>query len=80
MAATQDYTEDMAQGDFSNGSYGDSYSQQQEQQLLAEPAAAASDETAPKEEAMEEATNGDNGHTESGASSGHDLSGKDEDR
>merc|ERR1711928_232274 len=55
MANNQDYTEDMAQGDFSNESnYGDF--QQTEAQLVQEPAEANGNE------AMEEATNGDNGH------------------
>jgi len=69
MANNQDYTEDMAQGDFSNeSSYGDF--QQTEAQTVPEPAEANGNE------AMEEATNGDNGHD----SASQDPMGKDEDR
>ena len=67
MAANQDYTEDMAQGDFSNESYGDF--QQSETQQVQENAELNGNE------AMEEATNGD-GHD----SSSQDPLGKDEDR
>ena len=74
MAATQDYTEDMAQGDFSNESYGD-YAQT-EQQLLQEPKGTDATETSANE-AMEEATNGDGHDSQLDPSDG---SGKDEDR
>lgn len=63
MANNQDYTEDMAQGDFSNeSSYGDF--QQTEAQTVPEPAEANGNE------AMEEATNGDNGHDSASQSHG----------
>ena len=66
MATNQDYTEDMAQGDFSNESYGDF--QQTEPQVQENTELNGN-------EAMEETTNGD-GHD----SSSQDASGKDEDR
>ncbi len=68
MAANQDYTEDMAQGDFSNESYGDF--QESETQQVQENAELNGNE------AMEEATNGD-GHEDS---TSQDPLGKDEDR
>lgn len=67
MAANQDYTEDMAQGDFSNESYGDF--QQTETQVQENSTELNGNE------AMEETTNGD-GHD----SSSQDPLGKDEDR
>jgi squid-like protein len=68
MASNQDYTEDMAQGDFSNESYPE-FQQQQE-------ATPANENAEPNgNEAMEEATNGD-GHD----SNSQDPLGKDEDR
>lgn len=71
MANNQDYTEDMAQGDFSNeSSYGD-FQQTEAQQTVQEPAGEPNGN-----EAMEEATNGDNGHD----SASQDPMGKDEDR
>ena len=70
MASNQDYTEDMAQGDFSNESYGDF--QQQEQQPAQENAEANGNE------AMEETTTTTNG--DGHESSSQDPLGKDEDR
>lgn len=69
MAANQDYTEDMAQGDFSNEGYGD-FQEPESQPQVQENAELNGNE------AMEETTNGD-GHEDS---SSQDPLGKDEDR
>lgn len=70
MAANQDYTEDMAQGDFSNEGYGDF------QQTSDSQDNGGAEQNG--NEAMEEATNGDGHHDSS--SHGGDRGGKDEDR
>jgi len=69
MASNPDYTEDMAQGDFSNESYGDFQQPEIQQEFKQEGSETNGNE------AMEEASNGD-GHD----SSSQDHSGKDEDR
>ena len=71
MASNQDYTEDMAQGDFSNESYGDF-------QASGDQVQDNGDQQNGNIDAMEEASNGD-GHHESSSHSG-DHMGKDEDR
>ena len=80
MAANQDYTEDMAQGDFSNESYGDYVKQdQQSAQDGAAATGANGQDQVGQDETMAEEANGDGHHGES-HSDHMDASGKDEDR
>lgn len=76
MAANQDYTEDMAQGDFSNESYGD-FNQQTTDFKQEDSNGGGTEQNG--NEAMEEASNGDS-HQHDSASSSDQMGGKDEDR
>ncbi len=76
MAANQDYTEDMAQGDFSNESYENF---QPTTDFKQEDSNGGGGGEQNGNEAMEEASNGDS-HQHDSASSNDQMGGKDEDR